>query len=202
MSKFSEAPAHITTSYLILSSICFTHDDNYVYLFGCYGNLVNGDINSIEIETDFETLNTLLYEIDEYADEAIEALANKISNPTTETETIYFIEQGGLHFMDHIFVFSLIRYEDEDDDEELTYHLNGFMKRKEMLPDFIEFSLPTNQRQLVKYYNEILAVHYQFYLNFRKITTKEIALISSGLYNQLLFTLAKAQFNLLKESRH
>jgi hypothetical protein len=85
-------------------------------------------------------------------------------------------EIGGLYFTENLFSFMLTREEGDDDDlkfedeEELIYHLTGFMKRNEILPDF-DNCLPDDPQQLVVYYNELLAVQYLFLVNFKKITT-------------------------------
>jgi hypothetical protein len=204
MSKFSEAPGHIFTSYLALSAICITHNDSYVYLYGCYGNLATADIDTIEIETDFETLNTLLFELGDDANFAIEALANSISCPTQKSQTIMLDSKGGLHFEDHLFALMLSRKEDLDDDDEfISYQLNGFMKRDGILPEFDYSYLPSDKTQVVEYYNKVIAVQYLFYLHFKKQSSNEMALILSGLHNPVLFALAKAyQENLSNIEAH
>jgi hypothetical protein len=113
-------------------------------------------------------------------------------------------EMGGLYFIEHLFSFMLTRDkeevdDDEDDDDSLTYHLTaGFMKRNEIIPEFEMYSLPADPQKRVLYYNELLGIQYHFYLNFRKITTEERALIFSALRSPLVFELAKAEYKLLQ----
>jgi hypothetical protein len=230
--RVSELPSHIFTSYLALSSIWISHEDTNVMLFGVYGDMVSGDIKPIMVETDFQSLNDLLNELGEDGEQVIEALAKNIMHPTEENEVIYTIEEGGLHFQDHLFALMINPQEeyeydewDEDDEEEdddnddgsedwkefeekaegeegkvedeIFYILNGYIKKNETLPDFLDIILPTEEAELVNYYNKLLAIQYRFYLLFKKIEPAERALMKSDLQSELVFVLAKANYGLV-----
>lgn len=59
-----------------------------VSLLGVYGNMINGEILTIEIECDFKLLNDLLSSAGDQAEHAIEELASALNNINEEVCTI------------------------------------------------------------------------------------------------------------------
>jgi hypothetical protein len=200
MANNKQNPGHIFTTYLAISAIILTPDSNHVFLMGVYGNMLNGDIGTIEFECGFGLLNDLLPLVDEQAEEVIEALAQHIAHPSDEHHTIDVSESGGLHFEEHAFALQIIHEQDEEGrpylPEEPSYHLAGFIPLPAFLPPFMGEPLPTDGAQLVQYYNRLLALQYAFYLSFQKILQEELAQVRANLYDPLVRTLARAQYEL------
>lgn len=193
--------SHIFTTYLAVSAIILTPDNDHVFLMGIYGDLVDGEIYTLEFECAFELFNDLL--VDEQADEAIEALSQHLSHPSGETHTIDLTESGGLHFEGYAFALQVIHEQDEEGQpylpEEPSYQLAAFLPHPSFLPDFMGESLPTGKAERVRYYNGLLALQYMFYLHFRKSLEEDIALVRAHLYDPLVRALAREVYELEQE---
>jgi hypothetical protein len=193
-------PEHIFTNYLAISHIILTADSHHVFLMGVYGNMLDGEIYTIEFECGFELLNDLLPLVDDQAEQAIEALAQHIAHPSEEHNTIDLSDSGGLHFETHAFALQVIHEEDEEGrtylPEEPSYQLVGFIPLPSFLPEFMGEYFPTEPSSLVLYYNRLLALQYAFYLSFQKTMKEELAKMRSHLYDPLVWTLAKMQYEL------
>ena len=196
-------PSHIFTTCLSISHIFISHKNSHVMLLGCYGCLIDGEFNTIEIRTSFQVLNELLSEVEE-ADEVIEILSKSISNPTTENETIDIGDSGGITFDKHFFSLTLIYNEDENGNtivpnpEDISYWLNYYIKFDESFATFIDYCPPKNKTQLTEYFNRILCMQYKMYLSIISKGDKEKGLIFSNLSNPIYFAMAKTQFELDK----
>jgi hypothetical protein len=193
-------PSKLFTSYLSISHILFSNAHSQVTLLGCYGNLLDGLISSITIETNFRMLNTLLDQAGEQAETVIEQLANKISHPERELDVID-ISVEGITFEDHLFAFSAMIYENEEGElekpEGFAYRLAGFMYREGILDEFNVYGPPADQQELAVYYNKLLAMQYHFYLLFSSQLSIEKGLICSNLTDPFYFRLAQNQYHLL-----
>lgn len=199
-----DQPDYLFTTYLSLSHIFLSHEHTQVSLLGVYGNLVTGEINEITIECDFEMLNDMLALVDDQAEQAIESLSYHITHPTSEIAVID-LSCSGLHFEEHIFALQVIFEVDETGNsfmtEDVSYSLNGFVKRESILPSFVEVTLPAGIAERALYYNQLLAMQYHLYLHFQKKTNTRQALVISNLVDPLVFALAKTQYELQAEAR-
>lgn len=200
MSSKHPKPEHIFTSYLAISHIILTPDSHHVFLMGVYGNMLDGEIYTIEFECGFELLNDLLPLVDEQAEQAIEALAQHIANPSEEHHTIDLSDSGGLHFETHAFALQVIHEQDEKGrpylPEEPSYQLVGFITLPAFLPEFMGEFLPSDPVSQVAYYNRLLALQYAFYLSFQKTMKEEMAKVRAHLYDPVAWTLARTQYEL------
>ena len=133
-------PNYVFTTYLTLAYIHFSRETSDVRLFGCYGNMVDGDTQTIEIETDFVTLNDLPAEAGPEAEEAIDLISKELSDPTIDDPFIDLTDQGGLTLCDHIFAFLLMADVDDDgnmlESDEYHYRLTFHTKRENIVPEF------------------------------------------------------------------
>jgi hypothetical protein len=199
-----ETPLHIFTSYIGVSHICFRHRNADVTLLGCYGDLATGEMKPITIETNFETLNELLYSIDDQADDAIDALVKSITEPSEDYHIIELADQNGIHFNDHIFALMRIREDDENTSvagpEDVSYVLNAYIKRKEILPEFITTDIPTSRGKYLSYCNRLLAIRYRFYLLFGKTMNRLLALSVANLSDPLTYAMAKTQYKVIRKT--
>jgi hypothetical protein len=205
MPKLSEVPNTIFTSSLFVLGICYFHKFSAFYIFCYYYDLLSGELQPIEVRTDFETLYNLLSEIGKDGEETIDELSKFIPGSAEEISVINFgDEKQPLYLEHHFFAFMLTMEEDEDMDDdvdEISYQLTGFL-RHDSLSEIICLEMPyENNAELVEYYNEILAVQYLFYLHFKKSEEEEWARSLSNLGQPLMFALAKAQYNLLKKNK-
>jgi hypothetical protein len=195
-------PNYIFTSFLSISHLFISHDSSDVTFLGCYGNLLTGEIENISVETDFTTLNDLLTEAGPEAEEATEQIAKLLSKPTEENGIVDLCDSGGLTFSDHIFALLAIYNEDEEgriiQTEEHSYRLNAYIKRQNIIPDFIENMIPENIAERSVYFNALLTMQYYIYLGYRKKKGENIALIYSNLTDPFYFNLAKTQYDLHK----
>lgn len=193
-------PNYIFTSYLALSTIIVSHKSSIVTLLGVYGKMLNGNILTIEVECNFETLNDLLTAAGAQAENAIDQLSKVLLDKSKECHAIDVSQDGGIHFEDHIFALQAI-YEEGPLGEtvvprEFSYLLNGYIQRPTFIHDFIGYIIPKNKVQLSRYYAKLLAMQYELYLGFRKRTTKEFALIFSNLSDPVIYTTAKNHYEL------
>jgi hypothetical protein len=193
-------PEHIFTTYLAISHIILTPDSHHVFLMGVYGNMLDGEIYTLEFECGFELLNDLLPLVDEQAEQAIEALAQHIAHPSEEHNTIDLSDSGGLHFESHAFALQVIHEEDEEGrpylPEEPSYQLVGFIPLPSFLPEFMGELLPADPASRIAYYNRLLAMQYAFYLSFQKTMKEEMAKVRAHVYDPVVWTLAKTQYEL------
>lgn len=191
-------PGHIFTTYLAISAIILTPDSNHVFLLGVYGNMLNGDVETIEFECGFGLLNDLLPLVDEQAEEAIEALSTHIANPTGEHHTIDLSESGGLHFEGYAFALQVIHEQDENGRPYLpdvpSYHLAGYIPQPSFVPDGLGYPLPRDGAELVQYYNRLLALQYAFYQVFQKTMDEETARVRANLFDPLVRELARVVY--------
>jgi hypothetical protein len=195
-------PTHIFTSYISISGICLSRKDSFVLLFAIYGDILDPyNHTPIEIETSFQRLHNLLSEYPaEYTEDLVEKIAIALSESTEDYPTID-LSDTGFDFTDHIFAFMLIYEEDENGQpyvpKDPSYVLNGYLKRGNLLPEYLDFLLPrTNQKQ-TEYYNKLLAIRYFFYLDYKNRMDEPDAIGYSNLTDPLLFALAKTQYGII-----
>jgi hypothetical protein len=138
--------------------------------------------------------------VDEQAEQAIEALAQHIAHPSEEHNTIDLSDSGGLHFESHAFALQVIHEEDEEGrpylPEEPSYQLVGFIPLPSFLPEFMGELLPADPASRIAYYNRLLALQYAFYLSFQKTMKEEMAKVRAHVYDPVVWTLAKTQYEL------
>lgn len=200
-SDLHRQPSIIITSYLAVSHIWISPDDQDVSLWGVYGNLANSEITTIRVETDFQTLHDLLPHSDgEYAEEVILAISKGMTEPSEENGIIDLCDLGGLHFEEHIFSLQFILEEDESgnltEPEEPCYQLQGYIPRNNLLPYFMDFDIPSEINERVRYHHQLLAMQYQLYTLLLPKMNKTYALTFSNLNDPLYFEMAKTQFEL------
>ena len=192
-------PEHIFTTYLALSSIILTPDNEHAFLFGIYGNMTTGDTQTIEFECGFSMLNDLLPLGDEQSEEAIEALAQCITAPTGDHQTIDLSEMG-VHFYRHVFALQIIHELDEEDrpylPKEPSYQLIGFTPIPSFFTEYWDEDIPTEKELMVPYFNKCMTLQYHLYLSFQKVMEENIALARTNLSDPLYFAMAKTQYEL------
>ncbi len=199
MAEPRENANYIFTTYLGISSIVISQDNSNVLLFGVYGDQLNGNFKTIEIQTNFQTLYDLLPLIEDQAEEAIDALSNAIANPT---EDIQVIDLSGkeIHFHEHIFGFIAFFKENEEGNrkvkEDGLYLLAGYTKRGPIHSDFNDLEVPTEGLELIEYYNSLLSMQYTLFLSALMQVDRLTALVLSNLSDPTIFALAKAQYEL------
>ena len=195
-----KSPNHIFTTYLDLSHIFFSQNTSDVTLLGCYGDLLDLDMKSIAIETDFATLNDLLAEVPYEAECTIDRISELLSRSTPDDHVIDLCDEGGIHFSDHIFALMLIMETDEEgnpeESEEYSYRLVAVTPRDNLIPDFIEVDLPSTDQERTTYLNSLLALRYQVYLTCIEKLSENSSLIYSHLTDPTYFTLAKTTYEL------
>ncbi len=105
-----------------------------------------------------------------------------------------------LCFTDHIFSLGIIFEQDDlgnlTHPEENAYMLQTYIKRQGLLPDFTAFNLPRGKTALNRYYNRLFAMKYHFYLHIQKTRGADIALQFTYLTDPLIFSTAKAAYDL------
>lgn len=195
-------PTHIITTYLGISSIVVSPDDDTVVLFGVYGNMIDGSMPVIELELSFQLMNDLLSSIPEQSEDAINKISDALTNPQDAPDFIDVSDNGGLHFEDHIFCLQAVVAEDqtleEIDPEEIEYLLHGFINRKDLLPHFINSSIPTGI-DYATYLYRVMSIRYNFYLHFKPMVDNETALVCSNLSDPLSFELSKSFYHLFNK---
>lgn len=205
MNKPNNNPNYIFTSFLSISHLFISQESSEVTILGCYGNLLDGEIESVSIETDFATLNDLLTQAGAEAEEAIDEIAKMLSNPSDGNSVVDLSDSGGITFEDHIFVLLVIYEEDEKgkliEEEEHSYRLNAYISRQNILPHFIDNSIPEQNAERSVYFNKILAMQYHIYNVYRKKEGENVALIYSNLTDAFYFNLAKTQYDLQKSGQ-
>ena len=201
MKNSHEQPSQIFTTFLSISHIIISHEDSNVILLGVYGDLADGETKQIMVETVFQTLNDLISE-EGGNEEVVDLISNALNNPTGETETIDVSDTGGLNFYKFFFPLQMILEEDDDietlEPEDISYLLTVCVKIEKYLDGYWEFPIPENKKELVVYFNKILAMQYLLCLSVSQTTDKEKAFIISGLTNPILFAMAKTHFELDK----
>jgi hypothetical protein len=201
-----EKPNHIFTTFLNISHVFISNGSSDVNLLGCYGNLLNGDLETISVDTDFAILNDLLGVAGPGAEEATDEIAKLLSKESEETSVVDLSASGGLTFNDHIFAFLVIYEEDEDGqlietDDDHGYHLNTYIPRGDILADFDSINVPDSGPERLAYLNSLFAMQYQVYLASRKEHGENKALLFANLTDPLHFNLAKTQYELGKSRR-
>lgn len=194
-------PLHIFTTHLAVSGIVFSSEDSIARVYAVYGDMLDGDLPTIEFETDFNGLYDLISLIDGQTDDVLEKLSTIIANPSDEPVSIDI--PGGLYFEHHIFSFILIEEEGDEENpappEDTTYLLGGYAERKPYFPLFSDLDkIPEDKEERLHYYSRGLAMQYHLYVSFIKKMRKLQALTCSGLTAPHIFALAKAQYELLK----
>ncbi|MGZ3951502.1 MAG: hypothetical protein ACXVBZ_08900 [Flavisolibacter sp.] len=195
------SPNHIFTTYLDLSHIFFSKSSSEVGLLGCYGNMLNLEMESISIETDFATLNDLLAVAGPEAEGTIEQLSKLLSEPTSENMSIDLCDYGGIHLHEHIFALMMIDDNDEeselDESKEDKYAILAYTPLDNLIPEFIDWEVPVTPQDRAAYIHSLLILKYKTYLTCRKKHDESTSLIMSDLTNPLLFNLAEAQYDIL-----
>jgi hypothetical protein len=193
-------PGHIFTTYLDLSHIFFSQHSSEVTLLGCYGDLLDLDMKSISIETDFTALNDLLAEAGFEAEYAIEQIATLLSQPNSGDSVIDLCDEGGIHLSNHIFALMMIAETDEEgnveESEEYSYRLVAVTPRENLIPDFIDLDFPVTDQERSTYFNLLLALRYRVYLTCIEIRDENTALFYSNLTDPLFFNLARTAYEL------
>ena len=82
--------------------------------------------------------------------------------------------------------------------EDISYLLTVCVKIENYLEGYWYFQIPENKKELIIYFNKILAMQSLLFLTLSKTTDKEKAFIISGLTNPILFAMAKTHFELDK----
>jgi hypothetical protein len=193
-------PSHIFTNELQLSHIIISHKTSDVVLLGCYGDLLDQGMTTIALQTDFSSLNDLLAEAGEEAEEAIDQISKSLVNPSGDQTIIDLSGGGGLCFSELLFSFLLINEEDVKIPEvaDYTYLLVSWMAGGESFPGLLDNTHPQDLRERLAYFNSVLAIQYRFYLTYRKKMDHATALFSSNLTDGLVFKLAETQYQLQK----
>jgi hypothetical protein len=199
-------PNHIFTSYISISGICLSRKDSFVLLFAVYGDMLDAyNYTPIEIETSFQSLHNLLAEYPaEYTEDLIEKIATALSESTEDYPTID-LSNTGFDFTEHIFAYMLIYEEDEDGQpyipQDPSYVLNSYLKRRNLLPEYLDFLLPrTNQKQ-IEYYNRLLAIRHFFYLDYLNRMDEQQAIGHSDLKDPLIFALSQTQYWIMQSEQ-
>jgi hypothetical protein len=199
-------PNHIFTSYISISGICLSRKDSFVLLFAVYGEMLGAyEPHTIEIETSFQRLHNLLSEYPaEYTEDLVEKIAIALSESTEDYPTID-LSDTGFDFTDHIFAFMLIYEEDENGQpyvpKDPSYVMNGYFKRGDLLPEYLDFLLPrTNQKQ-IEYYNKLLAIRHFFYLDYLNRMDEQQAIGYSDLKDPLIFALSQTQYWIMQSEQ-
>jgi hypothetical protein len=204
MADLRENANYIFTTYLGISSIVISHDNSNVLLFGVYGNQLDGNFYTIEIQTNFQTLYDLLSLLEDQAEEAIDALSNAIANPTEDNQVID-LSGKVIHFYEHIFGFIAFFRETEEGNrkvkEDGLYLLAGYAKKDPIHSDFNDLEIPTEGLELIEYYNSLLSMQYALFLSAVKQVDKLTSLVLSNLTDPTIFALAKAQYELEEKIR-
>jgi hypothetical protein len=193
-------PSHIFTNQLHLSHIIISHKTSDVVLLGCYADLLDPGMIPIALQTDFASLNDLLAEAGEEAEEAIDQISKSLINPSGDQTIIDLSYEGGLYYSELLFSFLLINEEEVKIPEvaERTYLLVNCMPLGKSFPALEDGTPPQPLRERLTYFNSLLAIQYRFYLAYRKIMDHETALFTSNLTNTLVFKLAETQYHLQK----
>jgi hypothetical protein len=107
-----------------------------------------------------------------------------------------------LCFRFHIFSLGVIFEEDDLGNltrpEDNEYMLLAYIKRQELLPEFISFKIPTDKIALSLYHSQVFAMKYQFYLHIQKTIGQELAVRFTQLSDPLMFSKAKAAYELVR----
>jgi hypothetical protein len=204
MSQPKENTNYIFTTYLGISSIVISHENSNVLLFGVYGNQLDGNFYTIEIQTNFQTLYDLLSLINDQSEHAIDALSNAIANPTEENQVID-LSGKEIHFYEHIFGFFAFFRESEERKEKVKedglYLLAGYTIKDPIHSGFNDLDIPTEGLELIEYYNSLLSMQYALYLSAVKQVDKTTSQVLSNLTDPTIFALAKAQYDLEEKIR-
>jgi hypothetical protein len=193
-------PSHIFTNQLHISHIIISHKTSDVTLLGCYGGLLDPGMTTISIETHFASLNDLLAEAGEEAEEVIDQISQSLVSPAGEQTIIDLSDGGGLFFSELMFSFLLINEEEVKIPEvaDYTYLLVSWMPCGESFTDLVDGTPPQNLGERLTYFNSLLAIQYRFYLAYRKKMDNTAALFGSNLTDPLAFKLAETQYQLQK----
>jgi hypothetical protein len=204
MARPKENANYIFTTYLGISSIVISHENSNVLLFGVYGNQLDGNFYTIEIQTNFQTLYDLLSLVEDQSEEAIDALSNAIANPTEENQVIELSGQE-IHFYEHIFGFIAFFREIQEGKgkvkEDGLYLLAGYTKKDPIHADFNDLEIPTEGLELIEYYNSLLSMQYALYLSAVNQVDNVTSLVLCNLTDPTIFALAKAQYELEQKIR-
>jgi hypothetical protein len=197
-------PDHIFATYLDLSYVFFSKNSSDVTLIGSYGNLLNSEMESISIETDFTTLNDLLTQAGPEAEWTIDQVAMLLSQASDENPVIDLCLEGGLHLGDHIFSLIILDTDEEgniQESEEYSYKLVAYTGRDNIVPDFVYSDCPVTLEEHLTYFNTLLAMQYHLYLSCIENLEHQTALIYSNLTDPLCFSLAQTQYELQKSGQ-
>lgn len=193
-------PYLIFTNQLHLSHIIISHTSSDVHLLGCYADLPNGGMTTITIETDFPSLNDLLTDAGEEAEEAIDQVSNCLANPSGDETTIDLTDGGGLYISEILFSFLFIQPSEVKIPElgEHTYRLLCWLETSGHFPGLHNSTPPRDPVERLYYLNSILAIQYRFYLCYKHSMDHYIALYSSNLLDPVTFNIAKTMYELQK----
>ena len=193
-------PFHIFTNQLHLSHIIISHTSSDVFLLGCYGDLLNGGMTTITIETDFSMLNDLLTHAGEEAEEAIDQISKCLANPSGDETTIDLSASDGLFITELLFSFLRIETGEVRIPElgEYTYALVGWLKTNGHFRVLDDGTPPDRYRDRLSYLNTLLTIQYRFYLAYKEKEDHYTALYSSNLLDPVTFNIAKTMYELQK----
>jgi hypothetical protein len=191
-------PNYIFTNELAISHILISHQTSQVTVLGCYYDMLYGGMPTICLETDFASLNDLLSELGEDAEDAIDQISKCLVEPSGEVSIIDLSNEGGISISGYLFSFVLM---DEEEnrmirEEQWTYRVVGCIARDEILPDFSDCIMPENVNERLTYLSSLIAIQYHFYLTYREKMADDAAIIYANLDDPLYFNLAKTIYEL------
>ena len=193
-------PSLIFTNQLYISDITISHTSSDVSLLGSYADLPNGRRPAITIETDFASLNDLLTEAGEEAEEATDQISKCLANPSGDETTIDLSASDGLFITDLLFSFLRIETGEVRIPElgEYTYALVGWLKTNRHFRVLDDGTPPDRYRDRLSYLNTLLTIQYRFYLAYKEKVDHYTALYSSNLLDPVTFNIAKTMYELQK----
>jgi hypothetical protein len=196
-------PSHIFTNQLNLSHIVISHTTFDVTLLGCYSDLLDFGMPTIAIETDFASLNDLLFLAGEEAEPVIERISKCLLSAAGDETILDITDGGGLCFSEIMFSFLLLNEGEVKIPElaEHTYVLSSWIPYDESFPGLVDDKPPQDPGKRIAYFNSVLAIQYHFYLAYKKRMDHTSALFTSNLSHPLAFNLAQTQYELQKSGQ-
>jgi hypothetical protein len=196
-------PHSFITTFFSVGQVIFSRQHHYVRLLGVYGNLLNGSIDTIEVEAPFDSFYSLLHvpcEDQPDRQEVIEVLLQDMSRATEDETIIDLTELGGIDFHDWIFSFMPLLEEGEvivpeeapEEDDTTCFVWVAHLPKDDLLPDFLEWTMPKTAKARQAYYQQLLAMRWHFY---KRLLREQVPEGRARLFAQLTdpFVLAMAE---------
>lgn len=205
---------YIYTTYLGISDITIMHDNDDVWLSGCFGNMLSGRADYINLHTNFTIFKELLEIFEADADANAQIIMDMVAEAIVKKEDAYASLDisllGGLCFEDYIFAFTILEKaeengytennnEEENDENEPCYYLTGFRKRKNFLPPYMDMQFPLSKEVQQDLLSRLAAVRYLFYLDLCQLQPEPTARYYSGMSDHLLFALSQFHFQAMQD---